>query len=364
MTQQIYTIVLTGGPCAGKTTALVRIIEYFTSVGFKVFTIPEVPTMLSQSGIDYLTSNEEFFLAEEQATLRLQLQMEEHFRKIAQAYGKPSIIVCDRGAMDISAYLSAEKWDEITRAVGISTTELRDMRYDAVLHLVSAADGAEQFYTVANNKERSEGLEKARLVDKRVVQAWTGHPHLRVINNHENFEAKINRVIKEIASVLGLRQPITEERKYVVQVLDSVPDAIESHIVQTYLSADPNTETRLRQRSWNGKRVYVLTTKTRVSEHEIIETERQISSAVYHSLLQQADPYRQTIRKNRKSFIWQGQYFELDSFEAPIRDLIILESKGVEANEEVKFPPFLKIIKDITANTDYYNYNLALKHSL
>ena len=39
----IKKIVLTGGPCAGKTTGLVRIIEHFSSLGFKVFTVPEVP---------------------------------------------------------------------------------------------------------------------------------------------------------------------------------------------------------------------------------------------------------------------------------------------------------------------------------
>lgn len=41
----IKKIVLTGGPCAGKTTALVKVIEHFTSLGYKVFTIPEVPTI-------------------------------------------------------------------------------------------------------------------------------------------------------------------------------------------------------------------------------------------------------------------------------------------------------------------------------
>lgn len=33
----IKRIVLTGGPCAGKTTALVKVIEHFTSLGYKVF---------------------------------------------------------------------------------------------------------------------------------------------------------------------------------------------------------------------------------------------------------------------------------------------------------------------------------------
>ena len=55
ITNKITKIVLTGGPCAGKTTAMAQIIEHFSSLGFQVFAIPEVPTMFSSAGINYLT---------------------------------------------------------------------------------------------------------------------------------------------------------------------------------------------------------------------------------------------------------------------------------------------------------------------
>lgn len=362
----IKRIVLTGGPCAGKTTALVRIIEHFSSIGYKVFTIPEVPTMFTQAGMDYLTSNKAFFHAGEKATLEMQMALEDKFYEMAKTLNEPVIIVCDRGTMDISAYMTPEMWEEITHACGTSTAELRDTRYDAVLHLVSAADGAEQFYTTSNNAQRLEqadedGLAIARSLDKRVINAWSGHPHLRVINNHENFDNKLNRVLKEISNVLGLAQPIEEERKYIVEVTGEIQNAIKSDITQTYLVAEPHCEVRLRKRGWAGKYVYVHTTKKRISATEQLETERQINENLYESLLQQADPYRKTIHKLRRSFIWKGQYFELDSFIEPTNDLIILETKGVAKGEEVNFPPFLRIIKDITGDTAYYNYNIALK---
>ncbi len=357
---KIKKIVLTGGPCAGKTTALVRVIEHFSSRGFKVFTIPEVPTLFSQAGMDYLTDNERFFYEGEKATLEMQLALEDKFVRMAEQIEQPAVIVCDRGAMDISAYMQPEMWEEITAAVGTSTGELRDSRYDAVLHLVSAADGAEQFYTTSTNKQRTEGLDMARQLDKKVIDAWTGHPHLRVINNHEDFENKLNRVLKEISGVLGLPQSIEEERKYIVEVTGEIPDCVESDIIQTYLTAEPGCEVRLRKRSWKGKCVNVHTTKKRISDVEQIETERQISNNLYDSLLGQADPYRQTIRKRRRSFIWKGQYFELDAYQEPAGGLVILETKGVVQQEPVKFPPFIRVLEDITGNTRYYNYNLAL----
>lgn len=364
--KDIKRIVLTGGPCAGKTTALVRVIEHFSSLGYKVFTIPEVPTMFTQAGMDYLTENKAFFYEGEKATLEIQLALEDKFMRMAETCEEPTVIVCDRGAMDISAYMRPEMWEEITRAVGTSTAELRDTRYDAVLHLVSAADGAEQFYTTSNNASRNEkadekGLQIARMLDKRVIEAWTGHSHLRVINNHEDFDAKINRVLKEISNVLGLPQPIEEERKYLVELMGEVVNGIESDITQTYLVAEPGCEVRLRRHGWNGKYVNVHTTKKRISDKEQLETERQVSNNLYQSLLQQADPYRLTIHKVRKSFIWKGQFFELDSFISPHPGLMILETKGITEGEDVRFPSFLRVIKDITGDSNYYNYNLALR---
>lgn len=362
----IKKIVLTGGPCAGKTTALVRIIEHFSSLGFKVFTIPEVPTLFTQSGMNYLTKNRDFFYEGEKATLEIQLALEDKFLRMAQACTKPCIIVCDRGAMDISAYMTAETWDSITRAVGTSTPQLRE-RYDAVLHLVSAADGAEEYYTTANNAQRyeqmnEEGLRIARQLDKKVIRAWTGHPHMRVINNHDDFDCKMNRVIKEISNVLALPQPIVNERKYIVEVTGPLPeDCIKSEITQTYLQSDPGTEIRLRKRGWGQKFVYVHTTKKRISDSEELVTERQINNSLYEMMLTLADPGRQTIRKVRNSFIWKGQYFEVDTYMGHLEGLVILETKGIAEGEPVKVPPFMRILEDITGNEDYFNYTLAKK---
>ena len=47
MTQRF---VLTGGPCAGKTTALARLSQFLRSRGFNVFIVPEAATMLWSGG--------------------------------------------------------------------------------------------------------------------------------------------------------------------------------------------------------------------------------------------------------------------------------------------------------------------------
>jgi CYTH domain-containing protein len=269
--------------------------------------------------------------------------------------------------MDISAYIKPEEWEEITHMAGTNSEALRES-YDAVLHLVSAADGAEQYYTTATNATRyeqanEEGLRIARELDKKVIEAWTGHPHLRVINNHDDFDNKIKRVLAEISKVVGLPQPVQEERIFRVEIIGDIPECSESMITQTYLVAEPGSEVRLRRREWSGgKVVNVHSSKKRLSETEVIETERQVDNNLYEQMLQQADPYRVTIHKKRQSFIWKGQFFQIDTFMQPDNHLVMMETKGITASETVNFPPFVKVLEDVTGNPKYLNYNIALRH--
>ena len=332
---KITKVVLTGGPCAGKTTALAKVVEHFSNLGYQVYTVPEVPTMFAVGGVDYLTKNQSLFYQAEKATLQLQLELEDRFESIARESEKPVLLVCDRGTMDISVYLSPETWQAITAEIDTPIEKLRDSRYDAVLHLVTAADGAAEFYTTSNNEARTEGVDLACTLDKKLRGAWTGHPHLRVISNSENFENKIRRVLREISKVLGIPEPIENE-------------------------SEPGTVVRLRKRMMNGKYVYLQTTTKTVSENERIETERNISYNQYMSMMAMADPTRQSIHKIRKSFIWEGQYYELDQFIDPDPGFSVLEMDS-EQGEETKFPPFIKVIKDVTGNAKYYNINLAVK---
>ena len=48
--QQIHKICLTGGPCAGKTTALTHLQHGLTMKGIRVFSVPEAATLLMKGG--------------------------------------------------------------------------------------------------------------------------------------------------------------------------------------------------------------------------------------------------------------------------------------------------------------------------
>jgi putative protein kinase ArgK-like GTPase of G3E family len=46
----IYRVCLTGGPCAGKTTALAHLSTFLTTLGYKVLQVPEAATLLMKGG--------------------------------------------------------------------------------------------------------------------------------------------------------------------------------------------------------------------------------------------------------------------------------------------------------------------------
>jgi hypothetical protein len=78
----------------------------------------------------------------------------------------------DRGICDNEVYIDPESWQTILDSNNWKTPDLRDKRYDLVIHLVSAAIGAEKFYTLSNNEARRETVEEAASLDMRIRDSY------------------------------------------------------------------------------------------------------------------------------------------------------------------------------------------------
>ncbi len=199
--KEITKIVITGGPCGGKTTALSRIRTHFSQKGYTVVFVPETATELISGGIAPWTTctNQDF----QHCILMLQCEKEKYFTWGAERLkGNDKILlVCDRGAMDNKAYTYGEEFSNILRLTGTTESELLS-RYDAVFHLVTAAKGAEEWYTLANNTARYETIEEARALDDRLISVWENHPHHTIIGNNCPFDEKLNNLISAISAFL------------------------------------------------------------------------------------------------------------------------------------------------------------------
>ncbi len=357
----LHRIVLTGGPCGGKTTALAKIRERLESFGFRVFLVPETATILLSGGATFQGATPDQVHAIEVGVLRSQMALEDAFLHVAASYGDPAVVLCDRGAMDVSAYLPSDAWQALLDEQGWTVVGLRDGRYDAVIHLVTAADGAEAFYTTANNAARTETPAQARRLDAAVRNAWVGHPHLRVVDNSTDFPGKVRRVIEAVCRVTGVPEPVEVERKYLVKrAPDVLPGrAEEVEIEQTYLLSPDGGEARVRRRGQRGSYTYTHTVKRPVKAGERVELERPITGREYVGLLAQADPSRKTVRKRRTCFLHEGHYFELDRFVEPRAGLILLEVELDDPAASVKLPPFLEIDREVTDDPAYANAALA-----
>jgi len=253
-------IVITGGPCAGKSTALVKIQENFEKLGYKVIIISETATELITGGISPVSCATAFDF--QYTNLLLQISKEKLYTEAAKGMGAEKLLlICDRGALDNKAYMSESDFAALLDRVGCDEVTLRDS-YDAVFHMVTAAKGAEKAYTTANNSARTETVKEAAEKDDRLISAWTGHPHFRVIDNSTDFDCKIHRLIAEISSFLGEPEPMEIERKFLIEYpdtswLESQPDCAKIEIIQTYLNAKDGDEIRVRQRG-SGGALYLL----------------------------------------------------------------------------------------------------------
>ena len=359
--KSISKIVITGGPCAGKTTGMSWIQNAFTERGYTVLFIPEIATELISGGVAPWTcgSNGEY----QNCQLKLQMEKEKVFEYAARTMDSEKIlIVCDRGALDNKAYMTDAEFAVAANYVGANEVELRD-GYDAVFHLVTAAKGAQKFYTTANNTARTETPEEAAALDDKLIAAWTGHPHLRIIDNAEGFEEKMKCLIKEIALFVGEPEPYEIERKYLIEypeisALEALPNCEKVEIIQTYLQADHDDEVRIRQRGSRGNYIYFETRKKTISGLKRIEIERRLTKDEYLERLMDADPTRMPIRKDRYCLADGNQYFEIDIY--PFwNDQAILEIELSDPEEEIRFPKMLKVIREVTEDEAYKNASLA-----
>ena len=64
--------------------------------------------------------------------LKTMIQIENSFFDLAQSTERNCLVICDRGAMDASAFISREQWEHILARNGLDEVEIRDNRYSQV----------------------------------------------------------------------------------------------------------------------------------------------------------------------------------------------------------------------------------------
>ncbi len=177
----------------------------------------------------------------------------------------------------------------------------------------------------------------------------------------------MRRTLQAASRIIGIPVPLEIERKYLLKHKPDFTDDIlikarKIFIEQIYLvPATSNEELRIRKRTQGGYSSYYQTHKIKVKPGVRQETEISISATDYWHLQSLRDLTAKIIRKNRYYFEYKHQYFELDEFIEPADKigLWLLEIELTEENDRVELPPFLKIFREVTAESTYSSYEIA-----
>lgn len=380
-----WRIVLTGGPCGGKTTAQERLRSFFESLGYRVYLARETATILLGGGVSFARLTPEGCYIFQKNLLKTILTIENTFFELAEACPKEkTVILCDRGAMDPSAYMSEEEWKKLLEDLKTDVIDLRDNRYNHVVHLVTAADGAEEYYHLENNNTRTEGLEFAKQLDGRTRNAWLGHPSVDIIDNTDckNFDDKMLKLMQVVCQRIGINThdryaKDSKKRKWLVESFDETqfPKGMQTFFVQhDYLFSDEGegAQYRIRKRWQQGTKgnLYTLTRREFVSStKDTVETRHSLTERDYHQHLKlMRDTTRVSVHKKRHCFSHGMQFYNLDCYVAPLppvcqgRPLIVLETyTTLPPGESLPLPPFIKVVREVTGEAAYSMYMLSKK---
>lgn len=365
--KKILRIVITGGPCGGKTTAIEEITKLFREQGYTVLSVNESATELINDGVKpFGSDNDRLKLIDFQRIVLEEQLGKEKTRDMAAecCENDKAVILYDRGILDNRAYITDEEFKMLIDEKNITEADILH-RYDLVLHLVTAADGKEEYYTTANNKARIETPSEAREKDKRTMEAWSTHPNQKIIGNDTLFDEKMKKVVNTIRDFIGENEVLDQE-KYKIELGDidfaKLSNIISVHMLKEEIqefvkSYEDNEDEMYRKSTINGSSYY---TYSKVNYHEDgtkTTVHKNVSEDEYLDNLHRANG--KEITKTRYNFIYEGERYRMDFYHNPA-NIITLE-RDITNKKKHNLPPFIMAdeIQRITNDRDFSEANIC-----
>lgn len=194
-------IVLTGGPCGGKTTALTYLKQHLPTVGVTPVFVPELATAMFEAGVrwpDVAHHEPSAFRFQTQMILSQITNEDMYYSFISMLPGKNKVLVCDRGTVDNMVYARDEWHEDILSQVG--SLGFLKRRYDQIIHLNTLAYGGN--YST-DNVARYESAAEACVTDQRTWEMWHQGPYVPQIRipHSTSLEDKLTMVLATVTEV-------------------------------------------------------------------------------------------------------------------------------------------------------------------
>lgn len=402
----IHRIVLTGGPCGGKSTVIGDLKQMLEDRNFLVSVMPEVATQAFEwSGgrlwADHAVSDR---LSVEKSTMFIELQIciEDAIMRMAKtslsvrnssSFSRPKglVILYDRGCADYRAYCSHMQWSEVMDSLGTTMTRLRDRRYDVVVHLVTAANGAEKFYTLDQAEgdvgARHESPADARELDVQIQSAWRGFANHAIVDNSGDFAFKRQRVKDLVLQAVGEKRDVANLRRLLCRLRDSRGSANSSNQIGLDIRERAGQENckqigvtmvylsefvRLQKRAILGEENPTYYHQT-VDKDGKVQTQYQINTWTYMEKHKGAQESGVILHEFHDELVVYTQDNENIRYHIFIDDLarkregghagepiILAEIDGSQSNgNEAALPPWLELVQDVTSGHRYSTFPLA-----
>ena len=352
---EILKIVLTGGPCAGKTTILNAIIDEFSKS--KVLIAPEVATGIFEMGYPLAgrdISYSEHWLEELQRTIiPLQKYLESQLVEVARENGQ-SLIVCDRGKMDPAAYLLGGQ-KELAERFQIEA-DPTFAEYEMIIHLESLATANPALYDQLKltNPHRRETLEQAEALEMRTREAWQGHPNWHFVSGKLSMEEKISEVINLLSVYLDKEV----ERRWILPKVPKIQLPQAKKIRQGYLYVDGRGELRIRET--DNRHTMAVKGKDGVGGILRREFDRPIPAWVFDHLWPGTEGRQ--IFKDRYPIPYREHLLELDLYHERNQGHVKLECEfGTnEDPDDFTLPNWAADAREVTDDSRYNDQSVAL----
>lgn len=364
--KRLFKVVLTGGPCAGKTTAKALILERF-SPQVNVVCLPELASMTFKSGIKIDPSSysfEELVLFTKEF-VAMQIRVEDYFEQLSRNNKGVTLMICDRGACDTFGYCSAEVRAKVLQELGLTFHDLSSKRYDMVLHLVSCANGAAQFYN-NDNEARFESVEEAVECDIRIQNVWKSHPSFYIINNsHTGFQEKMHKVVNAVGHFIGVPESKLVKKfllgKFIT--LDDIPPELHANFYRekvVFLKSDDEKKYDFItcKKANDDITGYYFFKSRYLAEKEVnrVELNRRISKEMFNNFLAQRDPETSVLRRIVYTFLSKHankntEFHRIESYQLDDRHFSLLRVDCECDIDRLKNESFLKnfdILRDVT----------------
>lgn len=307
-------------------------------------------------------------------TRRAQINLESYFEELSKIEEKDTLIICDRGACDTFAYCGPDIKNKVLASQGWDLRFLNYGRYDKVIHMVTAAKGAEAFYNLGN-AARSESKDDAVELDRRLQGVWFEHPQFQIVDNSGvSFVEKIGLVFDEISSLISL--PVEKfVRKFLLKGVFArgqfPAEVAHSGYRETVIylpRQEPGSISFVIRRHYevSGRTIYRLKTRSLSGDVEKrVETSRQLTLDVFKSFYVQRDQSRKEVQKDCFVFRMEEKekvfLYKIETFLGGESggDFSVLHLTSSEGKSERKYPSFVEVDREVTSEPEFFSHVIS-----